>query len=83
KAGKAFGVLYVPRFGDTYQRNIAEGTGTDVLNSTKLGIGHYPDTQLPGEVGNFAIASHRSAYGGGMHVLNEFQLGDPIIVQTA
>ena len=80
--GMQFGILFVPRFGSSYQRNIAEGTGTDVLNSTKLGIGHYPQTQMPGAVGNFVIASHRSAYGGGMHVLNEFQLGDPIVVQT-
>ena len=79
----AFAVLYVPRFGDTYKRTIAEGTGTNVLNSPDLGIGHYPGTQMPGEVGNFAIASHRSANGGGMHLINELQLGDAIYVQTA
>lgn len=74
--------LYVPRFGDTYVRTIAEGTGTDVLNSTRLGIGHYPGTQMPGAVGNFAVAAHRSAYGGGMHLINELRLGDPIVVET-
>ena len=79
----AFAVLYVPRFGADYHRTIAEGTGTDVLNSAALGIGHYPGTQMPGEVGNFAIASHRSANGGGMHAINELQLGDAIYVQTA
>ena len=79
----AFAVLYVPRFGDTYKRTIAEGVGTNVLNSPDLGIGHYPGTQMPGEVGNFAIASHRSANGGGMHLINELQLGDAIYVQTA
>ena len=78
-----FAVLYVPRFGETYQRTIAEGTGTNVLNSPDSGIGHYPGTQMPGEVGNFAIASHRSANGGGMHLINELQLGDAIYVQTA
>ncbi|TFD84396.1 class E sortase [Cryobacterium lactosi] len=78
-----FAVLYVPRFGDTYKRTIAEGTGTNVLNSPDMGIGHYPGTQMPGEVGNFAIASHRSANGGGMHLINELQLGDAIYVQTA
>ena len=78
-----FAVLYVPRFGADYKRTIAEGTGTDVLNSPDLGIGHYPGTQMPGEVGNFAIASHRSANGGGMHLINELQLGDAIYVQTA
>ena len=31
---------------------------------------------MPGEVGNFAIAAHRSAYGGGMHEIEQLQLGD-------
>jgi sortase A len=79
----AFAVLYVPRFGADYRRTVAEGTGFDVLNSTRLGIGHYPNTQMPGEVGNFAVAAHRSAYGGGMHLINELQLNDAIYVQTA
>ena len=81
--GEAFAVLYVPRFGADYNRTIAGGTGRNVLNSTRLGIGHYPGTQMPGEVGNFAVAAHRSAYGGGMHLINELQLGDAIYVQTA
>jgi sortase A len=79
----AFAVLYVPRFGADYRRTIAEGTGHDVLNSNRLGIGHYADTQMPGEVGNFAVAAHRSAFGGAMHLINELQLGDSIYVQTA
>ncbi|MDJ0339925.1 class E sortase [Cryobacterium sp. PH31-O1] len=80
---KAFAVLYVPRFGAEYHRSIAEGTGHDVLNSNRLGIGHYAGTQMPGEVGNFAVAAHRSAFGGAMHLINELQLGDAIYVQTA
>ncbi|MGO4104075.1 class E sortase [Leifsonia sp. YAF41] len=80
---EALGVLYVPRFGADYHRTIAEGIKTNVLNSPRTGIGHYPGTQMPGEVGNFAIAAHRSANGGGMHLINEFQLGDAIYVQTA
>lgn len=80
---QAFAVLYVPRFGADYHRTIAEGTGHDVLNSNRLGIGHYSDTEMPGEVGNFAVAAHRSAFGGGMHLINELQLGDAIYVQTA
>lgn len=81
--GEAFAVLYIPRYGADYHRAIAEGTGHDVLNSTRLGIGHYEGTQMPGEVGNFVVAAHRSAYGGGMHLINELQLGDAIYVQTA
>jgi sortase A len=80
---KQFAVLYVPRFGDDYHRAIAEGTGHDVLNSNRLGIGHYVGTQMPGEVGNFAVAAHRSAFGGGMHLIDELRLGDAIYVQTA
>ncbi|HLP22709.1 MAG TPA: class E sortase [Microbacteriaceae bacterium] len=80
--GTAFGIMYVPRFGQNTQRQIAQGVGTDVLNSTRLGVGHYMDSALPGEPGNFAIAAHRSAYGGGMHLINELQVGDPIYIQT-
>lgn len=80
--GEAFAVMYVPRFGENSQRGIAEGIGLDVLNSFQLGVGHYPGTQMPGEVGNFAIASHRSAYGGGMHEIEQLQLGDGIFIQT-
>lgn len=81
--GEILGVLYVPRFGAEYARNIASGTSLDVLNSMYLGVGHYTNTQMPGELGNFAIAAHRSAWGGGMHLVNELQLGDAIYVQTA
>jgi sortase A len=81
--GEAFAVLYIPRYGPDYHRTIGEGTGLSVLNSPRLGIGHYPQTQMPGEVGNFAVAAHRSANGGGMHLIDTFQLGDPIYVQTA
>ncbi|MDH6235457.1 class E sortase [Cryobacterium sp. CG_9.6] len=81
--GQPFAVLYIPRYGADYTRTVAQGTGHNVLNSTTLGIGHYPETQMPGEVGNFAVAAHRSAYGGGMHLINELQLNDAIFVQTA
>ncbi|WP_350348334.1 class E sortase [Agromyces sp. G08B096] len=84
--GDAFAVMYVPRFNaeGTFDsvRNIAEGTGLDVLNSFSLGVGHYPGTAMPGAVGNFAIAAHRSAYGGGMHEIEQLQLGDAIYIQT-
>jgi sortase A len=80
--GETFAVMYVPRFGDGSQRRVAEGTGLDVLNSTEVGVGHYPGTQMPGQMGNFAIASHRSAYGGGMHEIEQLQLGDGIYIQT-
>lgn len=76
-----FGVLMVPRWGKDWQRPIAEGIGTaDVLNS--IGVGHYPGTQMPGAVGNFAIAAHRLAYGHGFRDVNKLRVGDHIYVET-
>src|SRR4051812_18253410 len=63
--GAVIGVLHVPAFGGDYVRTIAQGTTTDVLNSASLGVGHYDGTAMPGGIGNFAVAGHRSAYGGG------------------
>lgn len=77
-----FGVLRVPRWGADYARPIAEGTSLlPVLNT--IGIGHYVGTQLPGEVGNVALAAHRKAYGGGFAGVPDLQVGDAIVVQTA
>lgn len=76
-----FGVMYVPRWGDDYAKPIAEGTSrTDVLD--RLGIGHYEDTQLPGELGNFAVAAHRTTYGRPFSDIDTLQAGDPIVIQT-
>ena len=80
--GSAFATLIVPRLGADYMRPIAQGVGHNVLNSTRLGIGHYPSTQMPGEVGNFALASHRKAYGGGFENINSLHVGDHIYVAT-
>lgn len=76
-----FAILYVPAFGPEYMRPIAQGVGyNDVLNE---GIGHYPDSAMPGEVGNFAIAGHRLAHGASMQRIHELKLGDEIVVETA
>ena len=78
----SFGNLYIPRYGEGWVRTIAEGV--DAANVLDEGsIGHYPGTQMPGEEGNFALAAHRSAYGGGMHLIDQLQLGDAIYIETA
>jgi sortase A len=77
-----FGVIYIPRLGATYARPVSEGVGTaDVLD--KNGIGHYPGTQMPGQVGNFAVAAHRTTHGAPFHDIATLQVGDKIYVQTA
>ncbi|MGG7507570.1 class E sortase [Plantibacter sp. YIM 135249] len=83
-SGDPFAVLYIPRYGADYRRVVAEGVDTaSVLNSFNLGVGHYASTQMPGELGNFVVAGHRSAYGGAMHLIGDLQLGDKVYVQTA
>lgn len=79
--GQAYGVVYIPRLGADYQRPIAEGTGTDVLDT--LGLGHYEGTAEPGGIGNFSLAGHRQTNGAVLDRIDELQNGDKIYVQTA
>lgn len=82
--GEVFGTLIVPRFGADYVRPIAGGVDlSTVLNNRRIGIGHYLETQMPGEIGNFAIAAHRTTYGAPFANIADLQLGDRIYVETA
>lgn len=76
-----FAQLLVPRFGDGYYPRIAEGVSTSEVLNRNL-IGHYDDTAMPGELGNFALAAHRKAYGGFFEHLDELRVGDSIYVET-
>ncbi|MGL4174204.1 MAG: class E sortase [Actinomycetota bacterium] len=77
--GEAFALIRVPRWGRNYVRPILRGVELDVL---KNGIGHYPDTAGPGEVGNFSIAGHRRTHGEPFNRVDELRVGDPIVVET-
>lgn len=79
--GQAYGVVYIPRLGANYQRPIAEGTGSDVLDT--LGLGHYEGTAEPGGIGNFSLAGHRQTNGAVLDRIDELHNGDKIYVQTA
>lgn len=77
-----FATIMIPSLGKDYRKIIAEGVGHDVLNTPRLGIGHYPSTQLPGELGNIVLASHRTAYGGAFHNIHELEVGDSVYLET-
>lgn len=80
---ESFAVIYVPRFGADWRRVIKETVSApEVLNSEHSGIGHYPGTQMPGQVGNFAIAGHVDGYGDAFINMRKLQLGDAIYIQT-
>jgi sortase A len=81
--GESFALLYVPRFGDTYVRAIAEGVDlTTVLNNPQLGVGRYPQSSGLGEMGNFAIAGHRTTYGAPFAKIDELRVGDRFYVEV-
>lgn len=74
------GILYVPRFGEDYMRPIISGVGPAVLD--QLGLGHYPETAMPGALGNFAIAGHRQTHGKVLDEIHTLVPGDKLYVQT-
>jgi len=80
KLGDAYAIVRIPRFGANYARPLYEGTTRDVL---QRGIGHYAGTALPGEIGNFAMAGHRTTYGKPFNKIAELREGDVILVETA
>jgi sortase A len=77
--GEAFAIMRIPRFGADYAKPILQGTDHDTLTQ---GIGHYPGTQFPGQVGNFAVAGHRTTYGKPFSDIELLQKGDVIVVET-
>lgn len=78
--GEPFAVVHIPRLGEEYSRVVLEGTGTEELAE---GPGHYVDTAMPGEQGNFSIAGHRVGRGSPFLDLDRMRPGDPIVVETA
>ena len=56
---EVFGIMRIPRFGADYQVPMAGGVSR-ARTLDPIGIGHYPGTKMPGEIGNFAVAAHRT-----------------------
>jgi sortase A len=52
------------------------------VSDLKRGPGHYPNSPLPGQPGNAAIAGHRTTYGAPFNRLDELAAGDEILVTT-
>ncbi|KFI41992.1 sortase [Bifidobacterium animalis subsp. animalis] len=78
--GELIGRVYIPRFGNAWERNLVQGTELAELNLH--GLGHYVDSQMPGQVGNFAIAGHRNGYGQPLGDVDKLQPGDAVVVRT-
>jgi sortase (surface protein transpeptidase) len=78
--GEPFAVVHIPRLGGDYNRVIVEGTAQVQLAQ---GPGHYLDTAMPGQDGNFAVAGHRVGRGSPFLDLDQMRPGDAIVVETA
>lgn len=79
---EVFATMYVPRFGPDYGVQIAGGT-TRARTLDPIGIGHYNGTAMPGELGNVALAAHRTTYGAPFNRIADLHVGDAIVVETA
>lgn len=68
------GLLEIPRLG--FSEIVMHGDDEDTLN---LAIGHLPDTPLPWQPGNSALAGHRD---GRFRPLKDIKVGDRITIAT-
>ena len=75
--GNPVAQIRIPDIGVDWK--VVEG---DSLRELKNGPGHFPETPLPGQEGNSAIAGHRTTYGAPFHRLDELQKGDEVTVLT-
>jgi sortase A len=75
--GQVEGHIVIPKIGvDWY---FVEGVQ---LEDIAKGPGHYPLTPLPGQLGNSAIAGHRTTHGAPFFRVNELVPGDKILITT-
>jgi sortase A len=75
--GDALTDIKIPKLGvDT---TVVEGTSSNAL---RAGAGHYPQSPLPCETGNVAIAGHRTTYGKPFADVDRLAVGDTITLET-
>ena len=75
--GDPIAKIEIPSIG--VNRTVVSGVSLDQL---KRGPGHYPETPLPGQKGNVAIAGHRTTYGQPFHNIDKVKKGDQVIFTT-
>lgn len=78
RPNSALALLEVPSAG--IADIVVEGATVSAL---RHGPGHIAGTALPGEVGNSAIAGHRTTYGAPFANLDDVAIGDEVKVTTA
>ena len=79
--GEAFATLLIPRFGEDYVVPVVSGVDKRTILDTG-NVGHYTETALPGDLGNFALAGHRTTYSKPFNQIADLQPGDALVVRT-
>ena len=69
--------MHIPTLG--VSKTVVEGVRVSDLRKAP---GHYPNTVLPGQAGNAAIAGHRTTYGAPFGEIDELVPGNQIFVET-
>jgi sortase A len=77
--GQPFAYIRIPAFGPHWRFTIIQGTALAQLN---VSPGHVPGTQLPGQLGNFAVAGHRVTAGNPFWSLPSLKDGDLVYIDT-
>lgn len=80
EAGDGLNVMHIPRLGKDWEWVVVEGVDMKDLNKAP---GHFPDTALPGQVGNYAVAGHRATHGEPFANLDRMVEGDKVYVESA
>ncbi len=79
-AGDVFALIRIPRFGAGDVHPVVDGTS---LADLRQGVGHYASTALPGQVGNMALAGHRTTWAKPFSRIDELRPGDAVVIETA
>ena len=75
--GKGLGYIQIPKMG--LNDILIAGVRVDDLKS---GVGHFPETPVPGQLGNAALAGHRTTFGAPFSNIDKLVPGDEIIIAT-
>ncbi|MEV4753894.1 class E sortase [Micromonospora sp. NPDC049559] len=73
--GKPIAGLYIPKLDKHWV--VVQGVSQKDI---RYAPGHYPQSALPGQIGNFAVAGHRNR--ATFWRLDELKNGDPIVVES-
>jgi len=75
EVGSVLARLEIPSISVDYM--IVQGVGVDELAK---GPGHFPESALPGQLGNTAIAGHRTTHGAPLYDIDKLEPGDTIVI---